>query len=238
MASTGNLVSIKLVVDRLMQNPLMKDLNYEFIVTNAMQVLRILEAPSLFVTKRERLDVKNYRALKPVDMVRVEGIARVDRDITTYLTASEDIAQDTLHQGGLRSTRADNTYSLNSKFVNLNFEKGTIDIIYKSIATDEECYPLILDNEVLIRCIESYIKYRWFDILNDMDMISDRKLNKAEADYCFNVGQSDSNLKLPSPDEMEALVNQITQLLPSRTEHSSRFEFLGAQEKLRIQGND
>ena len=65
-------------------------------------------------------------------------------------------------------------------------------------------------------------------------MISDRKLNKAESDYCFNVAQADANLKLPSTDEMESLVNQITQLIPSATEHSRRFEFLGAQEKIRI----
>ena len=70
--------------------------------------------------------------------------------------------------------------------------------------------------------------------MNDMDMISDRKLSKAESDYCFNVAQADANLKLPSMDEMEALTNMITQILPSRTEFARRFEFLGAQENLRI----
>ena len=68
-----------------------------------------------------------------------------------------------------------------------------------------------------------------------MEMVSDRKLNKAEVDYCFNVAQADANLKLPSADEMETLTNTIVQLIPSRTEFSRRFEFLGAQEKLRIQ---
>jgi hypothetical protein len=85
-----------------------------------------------------------------------------------------------------------------------------------------------------LRCIESYIKYRWFDILNDRDQISDRKFNKAEVDYLANVAQADSNLKLPSDDEMETLVNQITQLIPSREQFQSRFQFLGAQEYLRI----
>jgi hypothetical protein len=236
MASTGNLVSIKMVADRLMRNPLMKDLNYEFIVDNALQVLRILEAPSLFVTRREGLNVQNYRALKPIDMIKVEGIVRTDQGNTPIpLTASEDISQEFFNVGNNLPSRYDDTYSLNSKYVNLNFETGDINIIYKAIATDEDCYPLILDNETLLRCVESYIKWKWFDILNDMEMVSDRKLHKAEVDYCFNVAQADANMKLPSIDEMESLVNQITQLLPSRTAHSRRFEFLGAQEKLRIQ---
>ena len=71
--------------------------------------------------------------------------------------------------------------------------------------------------------------------MNDMDMISDRKLNKAEVDYMFNVGQADSRLKMPSQDEMETLTNMITQILPSTTEFKRRFEFLGAQEQMRIQ---
>ena len=73
MASTGNLVSIKMVADRLFQNPLMKDLNYEFIVDNAIEVLRILDAPAIYVTRREALNVENFRALKPIDMIKVEG---------------------------------------------------------------------------------------------------------------------------------------------------------------------
>jgi hypothetical protein len=235
MASTGNVVSIKMIADRLMRNPLMKDLNYEFIVDNAIQILRILEAPALYTNKREGLNVENYRALKPIDMVRVEGISRTDSGVPVPLTASEDIAQEFYHSSNNLPSRIDNTYSLNNKFINVNFEQGTINVIYKSVATDEECYPLILDNETLLRCVESYIKWKWFDILNDMEMISDRKLAKAETDYCFNVAQADANMKLPSPDEMEALVNTITQLIPSRTEFSRRFEFLGAQEYLRIQ---
>jgi len=236
MASTGNLVSIKMIADRLMRNPLMKDLNYEFIVDNAIQILRILEAPSIFVTRREGLTVSNYRALKPIDMIKVEGIARTDLGGSPItLQTSEDISQEFFNVSNNLPSRTDHTYSLNSKYVNLNFEKGTINIIYKAIATDEECYPLVLDNETLLRCIESYIKWKWFDILNDMDMVSDRKLHKAETDYCFNVAQADANLKMPSTDEMETLVNTIKQLNPSRTELSRRFEFLGAQENLRIQ---
>jgi hypothetical protein len=234
MASTNDVVSIKMIADRLYRNPVMKDMNYEFIVDNAIQILRILEAPSLFVTRREALNVENYRALKPVDMMRIESIVRTDGGIPIPLTASEDISQEFFNAGSNLPTRTDGTYSLNSRFVNLNFEEGTIEVIYKAIAVDEECYPLVLNNATLLRCVESYIKYKYFDMLNDMDLISDRKLNKAETDYMFNVGQADANLKLPSADEMESLVNQITQLIPSRTAHSRRFEFLGQQEYLKI----
>lgn len=234
MAGANNLVSIKLIADRLMRNPLCKDIGYEFIVDNAIQLLRILDAPSIYVTRRESLDVANYRALKPIDMIRVESIVRTDNGSPVPLQATEYIAQEFMSEGVNTPTRPEETYSFNSKHINVNFESGNINIIYKSIATDEECYPLVLDNETLLRCIESYIKYRWYDIMNDMEMLSDRKLSKAESDYMFNVAQADINMKMPSTDEMEMITNQIVQLIPSTTEFSRRFEYLGSQERLRI----
>jgi hypothetical protein len=234
MAGANNLVSIKLIADRLMRNPLCKDIGYEFIVDNTIQLLRILDAPSIYVTRREALDVVNYRALKPIDMIRVESIVRTDNGSPVPLQATEYIAQEFMNEGINTPARPEETYSFNSKHINVNFESGKINIIYKSIATDEECYPLVLDNETLLRCIESYIKYRWYDIMNDMDMLSDRKLSKAESDYMFNVAQADINMKMPSTDEMEMITNQIVQLLPSNTEFSRRFEYLGSQERLRI----
>tara|TARA_R110002051_G_scaffold301262_2_gene369011 strand:+ start:920 stop:1627 length:708 start_codon:yes stop_codon:yes gene_type:complete len=234
MAGANNLVSIKLIADRLMRNPLMKDLSYEFIVDNAIQLMRILDAPSLYVTRREALNVENYRALKPIDMIKVEGIARTNGGNLTPLQSTEYIAQEFIGQGEKSPSRPEDTYSFNSKYINLNFESGEVQVIYKAVATDDECYPLVLDNETLLRCIESYIKWKWFDIMNDMEMISDRKLSKAEQDYTFNVAQADANMKLPSTDEMEMITNQIVQLIPSRTAFSRRFEYLGSQENLRI----
>ena len=42
----GKLVSIKLIADTLMQNPLLKDLSWEFIVSNAVECMRIVGTPS------------------------------------------------------------------------------------------------------------------------------------------------------------------------------------------------
>lgn len=232
--STGDLVSIKVVVNRLMQNPLMKNINFEFVIDHTIELLEILHHPSLYVKKRERLNVVRGKAKKPLGMSKIEAMVRTDLAEPIYMTHSEDIAQEFLGEGGYTSQRLDDTYTTNSTYINVNFDKGEVEVIYLALAVDEDCYPLILNDAVLIRCIESYLKYKWFDILNDMDMISDRKLNKAETDYCFNVAQADTSLKIPSADEMEALVNTVTQILPSSTEHSRRMEYLGAQEYRKI----
>lgn len=244
MANDAGLVSIKVVVDRLFRNPLLKDIQWDFIIDNAIQVMRILEAPALYIDRYETIEVKNFRALKPIDVMKITQVMRIETggggNQQSQLNPMRE-SQDTInnHLSFFPKATADraggNTWSQNGSYIHPNFEEGKIAIFYKAIAVDEECFPMILNNETLLRCIESYIKYRWFDILNDLDKISDRKLNKAEADYSFNVAQADANMKLPSESEMETLVNSITQILPSRIQFGERFKFLGSQEFMKIQ---
>lgn len=237
MANDAGLVSIKVIADRLFRNPLLKDIQWDFIIDNAIQVMRILEAPALYIDRHETIEVKSFRALKPIDVMKIEQIMRVDGEQLLPIRSSEDTINN--HLSFFPKATADraggNTWSQNGSYIHPNFEEGEITVFYKAIAVDEECFPMILNNETLLRCIESYIKYKWFDILNDLDKISDRKLNKAEADYSFNVAQADANMKLPSESEMETLVNSITQILPSRIQFGERFKFLGSQEFMKIQ---
>ncbi len=235
MANTADTVSIKLIADRLYRNPVMKDVTYEFIIDNALEVMRIIDAPALYGKKREVIAVSKYRASKPANMMKIESVCRTDRGSLEPMITTDFVGQDFLRSSKEAVSRNGNTYSLNSKYLNTNFEDGEIEVIYKYIMTDQECYPIIIDNPILLRCIESYIKYKWFDILNDMDIVSGQKLNKAETDYMFNVGQAHADMIMPSVDEMEAITNMTTQMIPSRREFQKRFEFLGEQEYLRIQ---
>lgn len=236
MASNGRLVSIKRVANKLMQNPLLKELNWEFIVSNGVECMRILGTPAMFVPKREAIEIKNSRGSIPIDIEKIEQVFKVSDNGLLPMTKAQDTLQE--HFDMFPSAQNDlngSTYTMSHGKIYPNFTEGTVVIVYKGIATDEECWPLLPDNAELLRAVETYIKWKWYDILNDMDKLSDRKLAKAEQDYMWNAGQAQSNLQMPDIDEMEALVNQITQILPSRTQHADRFQFLGSQEFLRYQ---
>ncbi len=237
MATNGKLVSIKLVADMLMQNPIMKDLSWEFIVSNAVECMRIVGTKPMYISSKEVVEIKQSRGTLPVNIMEIKSVIKIEEDGRMIpMRSNEDTLAD--HYGSFPATpNIDSgfTYSLNSTRIFPNFESGKILIVYKTIATDEDCFPLLPDNAEFLRACRAYIKYQWYDILNDMDKISDRKLSKAETNYLFFVGQAQSNLQMPNEDEMETLVNSITQILPSRTQHQDRFQFLGNQEYLKIQ---
>ena len=74
----GKLVSIKLIADTLMQNPLLKDLSWEFIVSNAVECMRIVGTPAMFVSKEEVIQVKNFKGSLPIDIINVNAVMKVE----------------------------------------------------------------------------------------------------------------------------------------------------------------
>ena len=233
--NNGKFISVKMIADRLMQNPLMKDLNFEFIIDHTVECMRLINMAPIYVSKLSKIEVVNYKADIPIDLIYVNQIFYNKNNAMIPMNSGQDSVHE--HYNCLNRSQSNNsdlTYTLNNSKVFTNFENGSIAIAYKAIATDEQCYPLIIDNVKVVRAIESYIKYRWFDILNDMEKVSDRKLNKAEIDYSFNVGQAQSDLVMPDETEMEALVNSITKILPSKNQFGDRMKYLGSQEFLKI----
>jgi len=259
---SGNFISVKSIADKLMMNPILKDLNFEFIIDKTIECLRLVNMPPIYVPGTATIQITNFRGDLPIDMIYLKqaffisnstgasgfkGTTPADlltgqslsmQDNTSPLNTDlipMQYATDNVHESYMclpHSNSNNNalTFSLTNNKIYTNIEQGGVFLTYKAIAVDENCYPLIPDNIKLIRAIESYIKYKWFDILNDMDKVTDRKLSKAEADYCWNIGQAQSDLIMPNETEMEALVNSIAKLLPNTDQFNQRMKFLGSKE--------
>lgn len=214
----------------------MADVTWEFMVTRTAEFLDLMGSDAIYVNIPVDLEVKDFRAMLPVDFMGLNGVGKIENNRVVAMTPSDDYLADSY--AGLKRLAPKSgtlTYSISHSAIFPSFETGTILLSYKTLATDEDCFPLIPGDAETTRAVESYIKWKWFDILNDLDQISDRKLAKAEAEYAWNAGQCQAASTMLNVDEMEALVNQITQILPSRRQHAERFQFLGQQEQLKIQ---
>lgn len=213
----------------------MKDLNFEFIIDKTVECLRLVNMTPIYVSKVEKVTIKQFKGSLPPDLIYIEQVYFNNNGTLTPLNKGSDIIHDHYDRAAKVETNNNSiTYSVSMSKINTNMEEGELALAYRAIATDEECFPMIPDNIKLIRCIESYIKYKWFDILNDMDKVSDRKLSKAETDYCFNVAQAQSDLIMPDLAEMEEFTNSIRQILPNTNQFNERMKFLGSKEYIKI----
>ncbi len=230
------LVSLKEVANKLKQNPVMADLQWDFIVTHAADLLALIGVEAVYVTKTTDIEVKDYRAMMPHDLMGIVGVSNVHKDKLYPMRTSEDtLAESYAGFKSLANENAGFTYTTSHSAIFTNFEKGTIVVTYRTLATDEDCFPLIPGNVEIVNAVEAYIRYKWYDVLNDLDQMSDRKLAKVESEYAWRVGQAQSAPLVPNPDEMETLVNSIVQMLPDMKAHKDRYQYLGAMEQFKIQ---
>lgn len=230
------LVSLKEIANKLKQNPVMADLQWDFIVTHAVDVLDMIGVDVVYVTKTVDIQVKDFRALMPYDLMGIVGVSKVHENNLYPMRTSEDVLhQDYAGFKSLADETAGFTYSTSHSAFFTNFETGTIVVTYRTLATDDECFPLIPGQTEIVLAVEAYIRYKWYDVLNDLDQMSAQKLNKVETEYAWRVGQAQSAPLVPNPDEMETLVNSIVGMLPDSKAHKDRYKYLGSMEQLKIQ---
>ena len=181
--------------------------------------------PKLFEQKQVTLDIVDYRSMLPCDFLNeIQVRDSRSKAIMRKTASSFDITQD---------KSIDIQYKIQGNIIFSSIKEHQIDLSYTLIPTDDEGYPLLLDNAKFIRALESYIKLKWFTILFDLGKITQQAYQNAKSDYSFHVGQAQTDLIRPTVDQMEAISNMWNKLLPDSTmDHEHGYVHEGTKEHI------
>lgn len=224
-----NYISLKVILDRIMRHPLMQDLSFETAVDYALDFLRIVASPKLFLEKVEDIEVEKYRAPLPCDLVSINQIREKCSD--SCMRESTD----SFHMTNHAPNPSEYTFRVQGDVLYTNLREGTLEVSYRAIALDEEGFPLVPNNVSYTRALEQYIKVQWFTILFDLNKIQPAVLQNAQQEYAFYVGQAQNSLIMPSLSEMESITNMWNTLLPRVNEFRKGFKNTGSKEYLKVQ---
>lgn len=223
-------ISIKEVLDNLLDNPLLQDLTLERVVNYTVDFIRKVGMPKVYIEKTANLEIKEYRALLPCDFhkmiqVRVfkEGYSQVFRSSTDSFHLSKD-----------KGDSHDLTYKLQGQAIYTSMKNGTIEIVYQAIPVDCDGYPMIADNSSFREALELYITKKRYKVLFDVGKIRGDVYSSTCQDYAFAVGQAQTSLIMPTIDEMESITNSWNTLIPRVREHSFGFINNGSKEELKF----
>jgi len=126
-------------------------------------------------------------------------------------------------------------YSVNNQHVVCSMKDGGVMLLYDVINADENGIPIIPNSESVIKAITSYIKVQVFEVLVDMNKISERSLTRAEQEYTWYIGQSQTEFQgISSEDEMESFLNAHIGLFNTSSLHSDRYESSSDKEVINI----
>lgn len=222
-------ISIKVILDDLTDHPLLKDLTLERVVNHTVHFMRIVGMPKIYIEKTATLDIEDYRATLPCDYYK---IIQVRNYKTKEVFRS---STDNFHYSKNKTHSYDLTYKLQGQVIYTSIKNGTIEISYTAIPVDCDGYPMIPDNSSFILALEAYIKKKQFNILLDLNKITPAAFNQACQDYAWLVGQAQSDLIMPSIDELESISSMWNTLIPRVEEHKTAFINNGSREKIKIQ---
>ena len=103
---------------------------------------------------------------------------------------------------------------------------------YKAIPVDEDGFPLLIDNETYLACLEAYIKKKVFTVRFDTGKLQAAVLQNAQQEYYHLAAELNSEMMIPSVSEMESLTRYYNSLIPRVHEFDRGFKHLGDREIL------
>ena len=224
--------NIRLILDKIMRHPLMRDISLETAVDYTVDFMRIVGVPSMFMEKTEIVEVKNYRAKLPCDYYQMIQVRKINGPAFRY-------SSDSFHMSECKDNNkrdlADLTYKIQGNLIYTSIEEGEIELSYEAIVTDSEGYPLLPDNSSFTRALELYIKKQWFTILFDLGKINPNVLQNVQQEYAWAVGDCQTEFNRLSIDKAESFYNSWRTLLLRDTEHRTGFINNGTKERLKLQ---
>lgn len=224
-------ISIKEVLDNLLDNPLLQNLTLERVVNYTVDFIRKVGMPKLYIEKTAKLEIKDYRALLPCDFYKVIQVRACKNGYNQTFRSSTD----NFHFSEDKGHSYDLTYKLQGQVIYTSIKEGTIELSYQAIPVDSDGYPMVADNSSFREALELYITKKRYKVLFDTGKIKGDVYNTTCQDYAWAVGQAQTSLIMPTIDELESITNSWNTLIPRVTEHRTGFINNGSKEILKQQ---
>ena len=236
--------NIRRVLDSLHDHPMLSDLTLEQVVRHTIRFISIHGYSKLYQNKEVDVDIHEFRGLLPCDLI---SITQVKDDCSGICLRS---MTDTFTPGLVPSSlhiphphmpyippkapgHGEPAFKTQGRIIFTSFPEGRVRVAYKAIPVDEDGFPLLIDNENYLACLEAYIKKQVFTVKFDQGKIAAGVLQNAQTDYAFLAGQLASEFQIPSYSEMQSITNYITSILPSMRNFDQGFKHLGGREYIK-----
>lgn len=214
-------ISIKVILDDILEHPMLKDMSFERAINHTIHFMRIVGCPNIFIEKSDIVHIENYRGSMPDDFDEIIQIRTNTDNSGDYKVLRH--TTDNFHMSDNKQYSLEPTYKVQGNVIFTSFKDGDVEIMYRAILVDDEGLPLIPDNSSFIRALELYIKKKYFTVLFDLGKITPAVYNNVLQEYAWAVGQAQSDLVRPSLDQMQSITNSLHSLIPKSNMHDTGF---------------
>ncbi len=233
-------VSIKTIIYDIVKYPFTEGIQTEDIALYLNNLLSLVGSPFMFNKKIVDIDIKNYKAPLPCDLIQIEGtryMINCSDNNKRYLPLSwaSNIYNSYLHCDGSPdlTCNSEDSYSVNNGFIYTSFEEGILQIAYLAIVSDEEGFPMIPDNVQFKQALKYYILWQYAEPSYYRGEITDKVYNDIQQKYAWYVGAATNSFNMPSMDRMESMKNGLIRLFQGMNHHSQFWNNFNKKENFR-----
>lgn len=248
--TNSNYVSVGRVLWKITRNPLATELTYEEAAEYALEFIRLLGAPVIYEDKLVILELNTHKAELPCDLLYLNGVRYLDTNDDKHYNNPIAMreASNIYHLDPVEFTnelnntdfdlranhrRSEFTYKIQKGIIFTSIRDGCIQLSYKGIATDEDGYPLVPDNEKVLLGMEYYILSRYLEPMWLAGKITDKAFDYIQQKRYFYMPAALNSLQMPSLDKMETIMNSINRLIINTTTHQNFFKKMGEKERIK-----
>ena len=214
-------ISLKEIINRvhLLGGDIVDDVTEDDVITYTIELIGVVGIPQLFENKVETLELKKYKAELPCDFVEEQAV-KCCNDRTFNASTDMFRVQD--------SKTFVPTYKIQGNYLISSVEKGYIQLAYTAIKTDDEGYPMIVDDQAFIRALVSYIVYkRVFTNYINGRLPNENIMERVERDYEANIAIAEQKLRMPTIDEFNNISRMMNSFIFRNNARKSGFKNLG-----------
>lgn len=236
--TNGNYKSLGAILYKILRNPLCAELSYEDAAEYALEFIKLLGAPVVYINKTICIELNCYKAEIPCDLLYVNGIRYFDNDLSNAIAMREStniyhVNSNEFNNKGESNSNNEFTYKLQNGVIFTSMENGNIEISYEAIATDENGYPLVPDNQKVELGMEYYIMSRYLEPLYLVGKVTDKAFEYIQQKRYFYTPSAFTSLQMPGVDKMASIMNGLNRLIINDTAHQNFFKKFGEQEVIK-----
>lgn len=212
-----NYINIRQILDDLLDDDMMKGLSLERAVNYTVEFIKVVGMPRAFEEKVAEVEIKEHRGQLPCDFY--EEIQVKDPKGCEYISCETPFENDIAF-----------TYKIKGDVIFTSVKEVKLCVAYRAFKTDDDGFPMILDNGSFARALELYIQKRYFTKLFNSGKVTRDVLHNTQQEYAFYVGQASNDLVRLSIDQMQSFTNMWTSLLQRHYKHNDGFATVNMPE--------
>ena len=235
MVKEYNYINIREALSRVLRHPLLQDVTFEQAVQYTIDFIGIFGMPKLYQDKEEVLHIEDFRAKLPCDLISINQIKECKTGVCLRSMTDNFMPREHYDRSAGYKIPQELSFKTQGQVLYVSFKTGDVSVSYKAIPVDKDGFPLLINNPVFLKALETYIKREAFTILFDMGKITPAVLQNTQQSYAWLAGQLQSEFTIPSQSEMESISRMWNTLIQRTNEFNTGFKSLGDREYLKLQ---